>query len=126
MKFPDELHYSIEHIWVKIDKDQVVLGITDFAQSELGEIVYVDLPNIGHHFDKDQVFGSIEALKTVSDLFMPASGKVIDVNSKLVQDPKLVNSNPYDEGWLVKIKMTQSDELSQLLSAEEYSKDLGI
>jgi len=125
MIFPDELIYSKEHTWLKMDGEFGIIGITEFAQNELGEIVYVDFPNIGTSFKKDQIFGSIEAVKTVSDLFMPVSGKVLEINTNLNQDPKLVNSSPYSDGWLMKIQLTNPLESSQLLSSASYAQITG-
>ena len=125
MIFPDELIYSKEHTWLKMDGEFGIIGITEFAQNELGEIVYVDFPNIGTSFKMDQIFGSIEAVKTVSDLFMPVSGKVLEINTNLNQDPKLVNSSPYSDGWLMKIQLTNPLESSQLLSSASYAQITG-
>lgn len=122
MNFPQNLKYSKEHTWLLIEGNTGTIGITEFAQSELGEIVYVDLPNVGYSFEKDKVFGSVEAIKTVSDLFIPVSGKVIEANKKLLQTPTFVNDDPYGEGWIIKIEITNSDEIQALHSAEEYQK----
>ena len=103
MNFPEDLKYSKEHTWMRIDGNSGTIGITEFAQSELGEIVYPDLPNIGNSFEQDKIFGTVEAIKTVSDLFMPVSGKVIETNKKLLQEPTLINNDPYGEGWMIKI-----------------------
>ncbi len=120
MIFPEDLKYSKEHTWLRISDNIGTIGITEFAQSELGEIVYVDLPNDGYSFEQDKVFGSVEAIKTVSDLFMPVSGKVIETNKKLLQTPTLVNDDPYGEGWMMKIEISNAAELENLLSAEQY------
>ena len=125
MKFPSELKYSKEHIWIKTDDDIGTIGITEFAESELGEIVFVDLPTIGKSFAKDEVFGSVEAIKTVSDLFMPVSGEVIDFNDKIKEQPTLVNEEPFNGGWILKIKISNLDELNSLLSAEQYKEIAG-
>lgn len=126
MIFPEDLKYSKEHTWLRISDNIGTIGITEFAQSELGEIVYADLPNDGYSFEQDKVFGSVEAIKTVSDLFMPVSGKVIETNKKLLQTPTFVNDDPYGEGWMMKIEITDSEELKNLLSAEEYRKLTGL
>lgn len=120
MNFPEDLKYSKEHTWLRISGTTGTLGITDFAQSELGEIVYADLPNDGLVFQQDNVFGSLEAIKTVSDLFMPASGKITEINKKLLQTPTLINDDPYGEGWLMKIEIINPTESDNLLLAEQY------
>ena len=122
MNFPEDLKYSKEHTWIKIENQIGIVGISDFAQNQLGEIVYVDLPNIGDEFDQDEVFGSIEALKTVSDLFMPISGEVIEINEAINDSPEDVNSKPYTTGWLIKIKPKNLGELDTLLNNEDYSE----
>ncbi|MEZ7508666.1 glycine cleavage system protein GcvH [Cloacibacterium sp. Arc13] len=122
MELPKDLHYSKEHTWVRIDNKTATVGITAFAQNELGEIVYVDLPNINHNFKQDEVFGSVEAIKTVSDLFMPLSGKIIETNEQLLKEPTLVNSNPFDNGWMVKIEIEDLRETENLLTAEQYAQ----
>lgn len=124
MNFPDDLKYSKEHTWLRISDNVGTIGITDFAQSELGEIVYPDLPNIGLSFEKDKAFGSIEALKTVSDLFMPVSGKIIDTKKKLLQSPTFINDDPYGEGWIIKIEITNPAELQSLLTVEDYKLNI--
>ncbi|KKM28051.1 hypothetical protein LCGC14_1568610, partial [marine sediment metagenome] len=111
MEASDNLYFSKEHTWVKIENDTGTVGITTFAQSELGEIVYVDLPNLGDEFEQDEVFGSVEALKTVSDLFMPLSGEIAAVNENLLENPTLVNEKPFSEGWMVKIQVSDLNEL---------------
>jgi glycine cleavage system H protein len=122
MNFPENLKYSKEHTWVKIQDEIGIVGISDFAQSQLGEIVYVDLPNVGDEFEQDETFGSIEALKTVSDLFMPISGEVLEINEDINDNPEEVNKEPYSNGWLIKIKPNNLDELNDLLSADSYSE----
>ena len=124
MEASNNLYFSKEHTWVKIENDTGTIGITTFAQSELGEIVYVDLPSVGDEFEQDEVFGSVEALKTVSDLFMPLSGEVTAVNENLLENPTLVNEKPFSEGWMVKIKVSNLNELSNLLSHEAYQKSI--
>ncbi len=124
MNFPEDLKYSKEHTWLRISDNIGTIGITEFAQSELGEIVYADLPNDGYSFEQDKVFGSVEAVKTVSDLFMPVSGKVIETNKKLLQTPTLINDDPYGEGWMMKIEITRPAELQALLSAGQYKLNI--
>ncbi len=124
MNFPEDLKYSKEHVWLRINNNVGTIGITDFAQSELGEMVYVDLPNVGVSFEENQVFGSAEALKTVSDLFMPIHGKVIETNKKLLQTPTLINNDPYGEGWMLKIEITTLAEFENLFTAEQYKRNI--
>lgn len=126
MEFPNNLKYSKEHTWLLIEGDTSTVGITEFAQSELGEIVYVDLPNIGKSFKQDEVFGSVEAIKTVSDLFMPVSGEIIEFNNQLKEKPTLVNGEPFTGGWMIKIKISNPEELNNLLSAEQYKQSVLI
>ncbi len=121
MNIPNDLYFSKEHTWVRIENNIGTIGITDFAQSELGEIVYVDVPNVGYNFKQDEVFGSVEAIKTVSDLFMPLSGKVIETNKLLLKEPTLVNSEPFANGWMIKIEIENSQEIENLLTAEQYA-----
>ena len=120
MNIPSNLKYSKDHEWVRVEGDTAYIGITDFAQSELGEIVIVDITTEGETLDSEAVFGSIEAVKTVSDLFMPVGGEVSEVNPKLEDNPELVNSDPYGEGWMIKVKMTNPSEAGKLLDAEAY------
>ena len=120
MTFPTDLKYTKDHEWIRVEGDEAVVGITDFAQSELGDIVFVDVNTIGEAVDQDQVFGTIEAVKTVSDLFMPASGTVLLVNEKLDASPELVNQDPYGDGWLVRVKLNQPADVDGLLSASDY------
>lgn len=120
MNIPSNLKYSKDHEWVRVEGDTAYIGITDFAQSELGEIVIVDITTEGETLDSEAVFGSIEAVKTVSDLFMPVGGEVSEVNPKLEDNPELVNSDPYGEGWMIKVKMTNPSEAGNLLDAEAY------
>jgi len=123
METSNNLYFSNEHTWIKIENETGTVGITTFAQSELGEIVYVDLPSVGDEFNQDEVFGSVEALKTVSDLFMPLTGEVTDINEDLLENPTLVNEKPFEEGWMIKIKIKDLEELSNLLSEEDYQKN---
>jgi glycine cleavage system H protein len=120
MNIPAELKYTKDHEWVRIEGDIAIVGITEFAQGELGDIVYVEIETEGETLEKESIFGSIEAVKTVSDLFMPLSGEILELNSALEANPELVNSDPYGEGWMVKIKVSDAGELDQLLKAEEY------
>ncbi len=120
MELPQDLKYSKEHTWLKVEGENGIVGITEFAQGELGEIVYVDFPSVGAFFGQDRVFGSIEALKTTSDLFMPVSGDIVEINAKLKDEPTLVNSNPYGAGWIIKIKMSKPNEVESLLSSTAY------
>lgn len=122
MKIPNNLKYTKDHEWVSVDGDIAIVGITDFAQSELGDIVYIEIETIGEKVGQEQVFGSIEAVKTVSDLFMPLSGEILEFNEKLESNPELVNSDPYGEGWMVKVKISDSKEIEELMSAEDYGK----
>ena len=122
MNFPKELKYSKDHEWLRIDGDYGYIGITDFAQRELGDIVFVDVDTEGEKLEKEEVFGSIEAVKTVSDLFMPISGEVIEVNTKLDDSPELVNSDPYGDGWIVKILINSVSESNELLSHSDYEQ----
>lgn len=124
MEASDDLYFSKEHTWVKIENGTGTVGITTFAQSELGEIVYVDLPSVGDEFKQDDVFGSVEALKTVSDLFMPLSGEITAVNENLLENPTLINEKPFSEGWMVKMQVNDLEELSNLLSHEAYQKSI--
>ena len=119
MNFPDNLLYSKDHEWIKVEGDIATVGITDFAQSELGDIVFVDVDTVEESLDKEAVFGTIEAVKTVSDMFMPVAGEVVEVNEALEDNPELVNSDPYGEGWIVKIKINASD-VAALMDSASY------
>lgn len=125
MNFPSELKYTAEHEWLSLQGDIAVVGITDFAQKELGDIVFLDIPSVGTQVAGNEIFGSIEAVKTVSDLFMPLAGEVIEFNSALESSPELVNSDPYGNGWIVKIKLKDAAAVSSLMSDEEYKKVVG-
>ncbi len=122
MKFPEDLKYTPDHEWVKVDGNTATVGITDFAQSELGDIVFVEIETEGEELDKEEVFGSVEAVKTVSDLFMPVSGEVLELNPKVEENPEIVNEDPYGDGWLIKIKMSDSSELDDLMDASAYQE----
>ena len=125
MNFPSALKYTKDHEWVLVDGDTATIGITDFAQHELGDIVYIDINTIGEEVDKEAIFGTVEAVKTVSDLFMPVSGEVLEMNKALDTNPELVNSDPFGEGWMVKISIKNAAELDGLLSAESYKELVG-
>ena len=124
MNIPENLKYTKDHEWISIEGDVATVGITDFAQGELGDIVYVEIEKIGENFSKEQVFGTVEAVKTVSDLFMPLTGEIIDINEELNEKPELVNEDPYGQGWMIKIKVKSSD-ISELLNSEQYKKLVG-
>ena len=120
MNVPKELKYTKDHEWLSLDGDVATVGVTDFAQSELGDIVYVEVETLDETLEKEEVFGTVEAVKTVSDLFMPISGEVIEFNEKLETNPEVVNEDPYGEGWMIKIRVSDENELNELLSADEY------
>ena len=124
MNIPVNLKYTKDHEWISIEGDVATVGITDFAQGELGDIVYVEIEKIGENFLKEEVFGTVEAVKTVSDLFMPVTGEIIDINEKLNEKPELVNEDPYGQGWMIKIKLNNSGT-SDLLNSDEYKKLIG-
>jgi glycine cleavage system H protein len=125
MNFPSELKYTKDHEWVRISGDEAYIGITDFAQRELGDIVYIDINTIGDEVKKDDVFGTVEAVKTVSDLFMPVTGTVLEVNDALNNNPELVNTDAYGEGWMVKVSLASGAEVDSLLDAEAYKTLVG-
>jgi glycine cleavage system H protein len=125
MNFPAELKYTKDHEWVRIEGDIAYIGITDFAQSELGDIVYVDVNTIGETLDKEAVFGTVEAVKTVSDLFMPISGEILELNDGLERAPETVNKDPYGDGWMIKVRMTNASDVEGLLSADAYKSLVG-
>lgn len=125
MNIPNELKYTKDHEWVKIEGETAVVGITDFAQKELGEIVYVDVDTVDETLDKDEVFGSVEAVKTVSDLFLPVSGEIIEFNESLEDEPEKVNQDPYGDGWMVKVSISDTSEIEGLLSADQYRELIG-
>ncbi|MFZ5428687.1 MAG: glycine cleavage system protein GcvH [Bacteroidota bacterium] len=122
MKLPDNLRYTQDHEWVLVDGDVATVGITDFAQGELGDIVFVEIETEGESLDKGEIFGTVEAVKTVSDLFMPVSGEVVEVNEELADAPEVVNKDPYGKGWMIRIKISDESELDELLSVDEYRK----
>lgn len=125
MNFPNELKYTADHEWVRINGSEAVIGITDFAQSELGEIVYVDVDTVGETIDRNEVFGSIEAVKTVSDLMMPLTGEILEVNEELEDNPELVNEDPYGKGWIIKVAIADPAEADELLDATSYQEKIG-
>lgn len=125
MNIPEDLKYTKEHEWIRIKGEEAFVGITDFAQSELGDIVFIEVDTVGEEIDKDETFGTIEAVKTVSDLFMPVSGEIVEYNEKLDDNPEVINSDPYGDGWIVKIKLTNSGEVSDLLDAAAYRELIG-
>jgi len=125
MEFPKELKYTKDHEWLRIEGDNAYVGITEFAQRELGDIVFVDVDTQGEELEKEEVFGSVEAVKTVSDLFMPINGAVLALNEKLEDKPELINSKPYGDGWIIKIAISNITELDELLDASAYQKLVG-
>ena len=125
MNIPQELKYTKDHEWVKIEGDTATVGVTDFAQGELGDIVYVEVETLDENLEKEEVFGTVEAVKTVSDLFMPISGEIIEFNDSLEDEPEKVNNDPYGEGWMIKIKIADSSEVDELLTADQYKEVIG-
>ncbi|HKK21548.1 MAG TPA: glycine cleavage system protein GcvH [candidate division Zixibacteria bacterium] len=125
MNVPGELKYTKEHEWVKVDGKTAIVGITDFAQGELGDIVFIELPNVGESFGQMKPFGTIEAVKAVSDMFAPLGGKVLEVNTALDDDPMIINRDPYGDGWILKLELSDSNELDDLLDAKEYQGLIG-
>lgn len=123
MNIPQELKYTKDHEWIKVEGDEAIIGITDFAQGELGDVVFVEVETVGETIAKEEVFGTIEAVKTVSDLYMPVDGEVLELNEKVEDDPEIVNKDPYGDGWIIKIKIADTAQLDDLLSADAY-KDL--
>jgi glycine cleavage system H protein len=122
MNFPDNLRYTKDHEWIRLEGDEATVGITDFAQHELGDIVYVEIETVGQELNAGDVFGTVEAVKTVSDLYLPVNGSVTEINPKLNSNPELVNNDPYGEGWMAKIKVSSAAEIESLLNAEAYQK----
>ncbi len=125
MNFPSELRYTKDHEWVKLDGNIATIGITDFAQRELGDIVYVDINTVGKSLNAEEVFGTVEAVKTVSDLFLPVAGTIKEINPVLEKQPELVNNDPYNEGWMVKVEVADAASVEKLMSAEEYGQMVG-
>ena len=125
MNIPNNLRYTKDHEWISLEGDIATVGITDFAQRELGDIVYIEVETIGETLGADEVFGTVEAVKTVSDLFLPVSGEILEFNESLEDSPEEVNSNPYSSGWMIKMKVSNIDDLSTLLSSEQYQELIG-
>ena len=122
MDFPEDLKYTEEHEWVQVEDDVVTIGITDFAQEQLGDVVFVELPEVGDEVDAGKSFGVVESVKAVSDIYAPVSGYVVEVNDELPEEPETINSSPYDDGWLIRIKLTDPSELDDLMDADAYQK----
>jgi len=122
MEFPENIRYSEDHEWIRVEGGEALVGITDFAQSELGDIVFVDIPEVGIELAKGEVFGSIEAVKTVSDLILPASGELLEVNELLENSPETINKKPYTDGWIVRIRLKNAAEVENLMTAEQYQE----
>jgi glycine cleavage system H protein len=126
MEFPAELKYTKDHEWIRVEGNLAYVGITEFAQHELGDIVYVDINTLGKEVSREDVFGTVEAVKTVSDLFMPLTGKILEINKKLDAKPELVNSDPYGDGWMVKIEISDASQVEELLSSADYKTQVGV
>ena len=126
MNFPSDLKYTKDHEWIKlVDEKTALIGITDFAQRELGDIVFIDINTVGKTLNAEEIFGTVEAVKTVSDLFLPVSGKILEVNSALADTPELVNTDPYNKGWMAKIELSNADDINTLLNADAYEQMVG-
>ncbi|NQV53420.1 MAG: glycine cleavage system protein GcvH [Flavobacteriales bacterium] len=125
MNIPADLKYTKDHEWVKVDGDTAVIGVTDYAQGELGDVVYIEIESEGEALDQEEVFGTVEAVKTVSDLFMPISGEVIEVNGALADAPETVNNDPYGDGWMIKVRISDASQLDDLMSADDYKTEIG-
>lgn len=125
MNIPADLKYTKDHEWVKVEGDVATIGITDFAQRELGDIVYVEVETVGDNLSKEEVFGTVEAVKTVSDLFMPIGGEVLELNNEIETNPEIVNSDPYGKGWMIKVKISDASELDALMSSSDYQNLVG-
>jgi glycine cleavage system H protein len=125
MNFPGDLHYTKDHEWIKLDGDVATIGITDFAQHELGDIVYVEVETIGKHLEASAVFGTVEAVKTVSDLYLPVSGTISELNPKLANAPELVNNDPYGDGWMIKMKVDNPSDVAALMASKTYEEMVG-
>ena len=126
MNIPSDLKYSKDHEWIKVDGDKATIGITDFAQRELGDIVYVEIESLGEELDEQSVFGTVEAVKTVSDLFMPLNGEVLEFNTALEDTPEAINEDPYESGWMIKIRIQNPDQLNVLLNADQYKSLIDV
>ena len=125
MNIPEELKYTAEHEWIRVEGDELVIGVTDFAQGELGDVVFLEIETEGETLDKGEIFGTIEAVKTVSDLYMPLDGKVLEVNPALEDAPELINSSPFDQGWMIRVKFSDPAQLDDLMSAAAYTELIG-
>ena len=125
MEIKPELKYTKDHEWVKVEGNQAIIGITDYAQGELGDIVYVEIEALGEELQKEEIFGSVEAVKTVSDLFLPVSGKITEMNEGLEDNPELINDDPYEKGWIIKMEIQNPEELEELLNSESYKELIG-
>ena len=125
MNIPTDLKYTAEHEWIRIEGDEAVIGVTDFAQGELGDVVFLEIETERESLAKGEIFGTIEAVKTVSDLYMPLDGEVMEINPALEDKPELINSNPFDEGWMIRLKLSDTSQLENLLSAEAYTELIG-
>ena len=125
MEIKSELKYTKDHEWVKLEGNQAIIGITDYAQGELGDIVYVEVEALGENLQKEEIFGSVEAVKTVSDLFLPVSGKITELNGDLEDNPELINEDPYGKGWIIKMEIEDSSELEELLNSDSYKELIG-
>lgn len=122
MEFPKDLKYTKEHEWVKVEKNQAIIGITDYAQDSLGEVVYVELPQEGNQVTKSEPFGVVESVKAVSDLYAPVSGSITEVNDAIIDTPEAINEDPYGDAWMIKVELSNKDEIGELMSADEYVK----
>jgi len=125
MNVPDDLKYTAEHEWIRVEGEEIVVGVTDFAQGELGDVVFIEIETEGEKLSRGDTFGTIEAVKTVSDLYMPVDGEILEVNPALEDDPELVNSKPYEGGWMIRVKLTDSSQLDDLIPAEKYRELIG-
>ena len=125
MNIPPDLHYTKDHEWIRVEGEEAYVGVTDFAQGELGDIVYVEVETVGEEVTQGEVFGTVEAVKTVSDLFMPITGTVLELNEALESEPELVNDDPYEKGWMIKISISDTSQLDELLNAEAYQELIG-
>ncbi len=125
MNIPNDLRYTTDHEWIKLDGDVATVGVTDYAQGELGDIVFVEVETEGEELDAEEVFGTIEAVKTVSDLFLPVAGEILEFNSALENDPSLINNDPYGDGWIIKVKVSETADVDNLMDSEAYAATLG-
>ena len=125
MNFPEGIKYTEEHEWVKLEGDVATIGITDFAQSELGDIVFVEVETVGESLEENEVFGTVEAVKTVSDLYLPVSGEVLEVNERLADEPELINNDPFGDGWIIRLKVANTDDVDNLMDVDTYRESVG-